>query len=427
MRRYLPYSLIGLTLLLLGLCLVMPMLIRMPDLHIPPRRYPVPNAYDRYKRLGDAAYRLPRSDPKLQAWLDYPYPNPKLNSASEYAYLQRAFGHLLKEYRRHLDQPSVVVLEYDLNYAFPELVGFRYMARAEQLLMDYELRHGQTAAALERFDSMTRFSQQIRKEGSLIHFLVGVAITNLVGEPLAQHLATLDPAALERLVGICRRYERERVPFVGGLRVERYFWLSVFQQLYDGTLRIDEDTFGSKPPLSIRVPFIRKLVYPAALKGYDDYMKQVIAETQKPPWRRHPVNPPKSWSARLFVDMLSSEPKQAWHNEAMEMAQIRLLGCAAAIRLHQLRTGRYPARLEELNLGTMAIDPFTGQMFRYKTDPRKGFLLYSVGADRQDDGGWRAPVGQTSRGDLSLIPYRPRRSATSSSQAAPLGEPAWLR
>jgi hypothetical protein len=30
MRRYLPYSLIGLTLLLLGLCLVMPMLIRMP-------------------------------------------------------------------------------------------------------------------------------------------------------------------------------------------------------------------------------------------------------------------------------------------------------------------------------------------------------------------------------------------------------------
>ena len=427
MRRYLSLYLVGLTALLLGLCIVIPMLIRLPDIQIPPRRYPVPNTYDYYKRLGDAASQLRRSDPKLEALLGYRPSHRRFHNASEYAYLQRAFAPFLKEYRRHLNQPCVVVLEYDLNYPLTELAGFRDMARVERLLMDYELRHGRPFAALERFDSMTRFSQQIRNEGGLVHFLVGIAITSIMTDPITQHFATLDSAALERLVAICRQYEQARMPLVESVQVERYFGLSVIQQLREGTLPIDQDILGSKPPLSIRVPFIRKLVYPAALKGYDDYMKRVIAETRKPPWQRHAVNPPKSLSARLFVDILSPDFEPIWHKEAMEMAQMRLLGCAAAIRLHKLRTGRYPARLEELNLGSMAIDPFTGQPFRYKTDPRKGFLLYSVGQDKRDDSGWRMPDHQTTGGDISVIPYRPSQSATSSGQSALLGEPAWLR
>ncbi len=427
MRRYLPFLLIGITVLLLGLCVVSPLLIRPPDIQIPPRHYPVPNAYDHYKRLGDAAYRVVRSDPKLQALLGYRPPRHRLHNASKYAYLQRAFAPLLKEYRRHLNQPCVVVLEYDPNYRLPELAGFRDMARVERTLMDYELRHRRPSAALERFDSMTRFSRQIQKEGSPIHFLVGIAITSIVMDPLTEHFATLDSAALERLVATCRRYEQERVPLVESVQVERYFGLSVIQQMRDDVHSVNWDDLDSEPPVLIRIPFVRKLVYPTALKGYDAYMKRVIVETQKPPWQRHAVNPPKSLSARLFVDILSPVFEQIWHKEATEIARMRLLGCAAAIRLHKLRTGRYPARLEELNLGSMAIDPFTGQPFRYKIDPRKGFLLYSVGQDKQDDSGWRMPDHQTTGGDLGLIPYRPPRSAAGSGSGAPLGEPAWLR
>jgi hypothetical protein len=422
MRRYLSTYLMGITLLLLGLCIVSALLIRAPEIKIPPRRYPVPNAYDHYKRVGNAAYRVRRSDPKVQALLDPGQMRFALQSSSEYAHLQRAFDPLLKGYRSHLNLPCVVVLEYDPHYPFPELVGFRDMARVERLLMDYELRHRRLSAALERFESMTRFSQQIRKEGSLIHFLVGVAITDIVGSPLAEHLATLDPVALERLVAICRRYERERVPLVESVQVERYWGLSVIQHIRDDPHAVDGDASGNKPPILIRVPFLRKFVYPTALKGYDDYMKRGIAETQKPPWQRQSVNPPKSLGARLFVDILSPVFEQIWHKEAREMVQMRLLGCAAAIRLHKLRAGRYPAMLEELNLGSMVIDPFTGQPFRYKTDPRKGFLLYSLGQDGRDDGGWRMPDHQTTGGDLSPIPYRPLRAT-----ASPLGEPAWLR
>ncbi len=51
---------------------------------------------------------------------------------------------------------------------------------------------------------------------------------------------------------------------------------------------------------------------------------------------------------------------------------MRLIGCTAAIRLHKLRTGNYPASLQALQLGEMIIDPFSGKPFVYKTDPRRG-------------------------------------------------------
>jgi hypothetical protein len=38
-------------------------------------------------------------------------------------------------------------------------------------------------------------------------------------------------------------------------------------------------------------------------------------------------------------------------------------------------------------LGEMIIDPFTGKPFVYRTHPKRGFQLYSVGENLTDDGG----------------------------------------
>ena len=88
--------------------------------------------------------------------------------------------------------------------------------------------------------------------------------------------------------------------------------------------------------------------------------------------------------------------------EAREIAYARLLGCVAAIRLHKQRTGRYPDSLETLQLGELAIDPFTGAPFVYRVDPQRGFLLYSKGKNRVDDGGVQSDsLGE--QGDLVLL------------------------
>jgi hypothetical protein len=115
--------------------------------------------------------------------------------------------------------------------------------------------------------------------------------------------------------------------------------------------------------------------------------------------------------------------------EASEVAVMRLIGCAAAIRLHKLRTGKYPASLEALQLGEMIIDPFSGKPFVYKTDPRFGFLLYSVSENRVDDGG-QSPYGGApeARGDLSPVAVRlPDHLKGVRREQQPLTAPLWMR
>jgi hypothetical protein len=68
---------------------------------------------------------------------------------------------------------------------------------------------------------------------------------------------------------------------------------------------------------------------------------------------------------------------------------------AIAIRRHELRHGRPPASLEALVpalLPKLPHDSFSGQPLRYRTTEDGGYVLYSVGADGQDDGGDATPT-----------------------------------
>ncbi|GAG36566.1 unnamed protein product, partial [marine sediment metagenome] len=78
---------------------------------------------------------------------------------------------------------------------------------------------------------------------------------------------------------------------------------------------------------------------------------------------------------------------------------------AIALRQYKRDHGEYPGQLEPLVPGyvdALPQDPFDGQTFRYRRDG-DGFLLYSIGRDRTDDGG--APT-QNRSGDL---PWRAAR------------------
>lgn len=85
----------------------------------------------------------------------------------------------------------------------------------------------------------------------------------------------------------------------------------------------------------------------------------------------------------------------------------RNLQVAFALAAYQRENGRFPAKLEDLAPGYLATVPgdiFSGKALNYRpTD--KGFLLYSVGANGQDDGGrWMddTPPGDDPRVRLPL-------------------------
>jgi len=81
------------------------------------------------------------------------------------------------------------------------------------------------------------------------------------------------------------------------------------------------------------------------------------------------------------------------------MAQVRVTRAGLALLRHQQQHGSWPGRLDELGLNGLD-DPFAAEPLRYRSEA-KGFLLYSVGPDQQDDGGH--PRAPKQKGDFDIV------------------------
>jgi hypothetical protein len=71
-----------------------------------------------------------------------------------------------------------------------------------------------------------------------------------------------------------------------------------------------------------------------------------------------------------------------------------------AVERYRLARGALPSSLGDLvpaYLDIVPEDPFTGQPLRYEKLGR-GFVVYSVGPDGRDDGGWEEPPYDLRRG-----------------------------
>jgi hypothetical protein len=81
-------------------------------------------------------------------------------------------------------------------------------------------------------------------------------------------------------------------------------------------------------------------------------------------------------------------------------AQARLAVSALAIEAFRNQESRLPQKLEEVApkiLADVPTDPFDGAPLRYRRR-ENGFVLYSIGRDREDNGGREKPEGKTYSG-----------------------------
>ncbi len=429
MRKWLVGFGVGLLVLVVGLCVVLAFLVRPPKIEIPPRYYPPNNAYDIYRKLGTEIREKSQANPQIAEIEKKLASRETLSPAERKLYLD-FMGPYLREYRKHLDKPCVAVFEYDINWLFPELASFRQIARAEAYLMREDLRNGRERSAVERFDSLLRFSNQIRNEGGLIHYLVGVALSNIGLAPLWE-ISPQSKEALEALVKTAQWYDEKRVPPVKTLRAERNFGLAMLSDIATGKLSTQalQDPSGISAPASESNPFkdlISRIIARTALPEYQKYMDNLEQQSQRPYWQRQkklpePRNP-------LNAQLIPSYERFSTV-ETEELARVRLTGVMSAIRLYKLRNGHYPKNLEALNLGELIIDPFSGKPFIYRTDPRKGFMLYSVGSNGVDDGG-AFPYGGARAEKGDLVPtYRPAPANLENVKPENrlLHPPVWLR
>jgi hypothetical protein len=403
--------------------------LRPPAIFVPPRQYPPNNAYDAYKKLAERMRNDLDKDRRFRDIESRLHSESKRGSvsAADKEYYMKRISPYLEAYRRHLDQPCVAVYEYDFSWLFPELANFRDLARGESFMIRRALERNQPKEATDRATTMMRFAEQIRNEGAWIHYLVGRAIITITLSPLRESLSSVDdPNALQAIVEMARRYEQERAPLSQAVEEEYYLGLSTYRDLRTGKLKWGaiQNLTGQSSPVSLEewlyatglgTPFLLA----SSLKEYEQWYASLRAELEKPLWERKL----RAWQPRRYLNQLLVFPVESFANQELaELATVRLLGCAAAIKLHRLRTGRYPDSLDALKLGQMMIDPFTGKPFVYRRDAMKGFQLYSVGANRVDDGGRVA--SDESAGDITPVelPASQRPSVRGA-----LSMPVWIR
>ncbi len=410
-----------------GACVWVGLLFREPKIEIPPREYPPNNAYEAHQRIGFQIARMREQDRQFQA-IEDKVPRQNLSPTERRYYLERVQPYL-NEYRKHLNKPSVVIMEYGMQARFPEFASFRTIARAESFLIREDLRYRRETSAVERFDSLLRFSNQIRNEGNLMHYLVGTAIISMGSQPFLE-TSLQSQGALSAMVRTAQRYEKERVPIYRAIRNERNFILAGYKEIATNKVSLAElmGKEGAESQAGARSNLPGKVLVNLALPEFHRYMDALESQLQLPHWERKRETLPNLRNP-LNQILLPVFSEGMGETEVIEQARIRLLGVASAVRLHRIRTGRYPKSLEELNLGDLAIDPCSGQPFVYRTDPKKGFMLYSIGPDGLDDGGAFVYGGaRPSQGDI-VPTYRPLPANLREIpvEQRPLHPPVWLR
>jgi len=95
----------------------------------------------------------------------------------------------------------------------------------------------------------------------------------------------------------------------------------------------------------------------------------------------HIYSPRHSWIARLYLKII---------------AEIRAARVGIAVHRYRLATGNLPGDLEDLvpsYLDAVPEDPYDGRALRYD-ELETGFVVYSIGEDRKDDGGKDRPTGK---------------------------------
>lgn len=94
-------------------------------------------------------------------------------------------------------------------------------------------------------------------------------------------------------------------------------------------------------------------------------------------------------------------------------ARLAITRVAFGLELFRLEHGQYPESLDALSptiLKTVPPDPFTGKPLIFRRDEATGFIVYSLGDNRTDDGGRTVhePAGETKADDLAVT-GRPRK------------------
>jgi hypothetical protein len=278
---------------------------------------------------------------------------------------------------------------------------------------------GRQADAVADLEAMLRVARHIGAEPALIGQLVQYACLTAAGSAL-QGVLESTPLEAEASRGLDEALAAVEVyaPFHAAMQTERAFGMWAFDLARRNPRRLLGE-MGHDPDSGLPFRLLadaRPLFEPLIKRDQLYFLRRISARITR--WQeRRPMDPadpledPEGffpWYARI-----SRIFDPALHGAASKRdeaaARLALARCALALDACRRQTGSYPRSLDaaqEMRGRPLPEDPFTGGPFRYRLRG-DGYLLYSVGANRQDDGGvnnrHRPPPAAWRRGTMPVI------------------------
>jgi len=306
----------------------------------------------------------------------------------------RSVVRALELVRRALQKP-VSSPRTTLSYRteLPELQVFRALARVLVLQQYVLLADGRAPEAIGVARTCLRMGQVIQQD-TLIHGLVGMAVGAICLQSLGKHLDQLSARDCTLLYNVCTEWLSQPNPQAQVLRSERHLnrvTLTEIRELMKqkGPRAVAEELGADDNALSQlqaipTAPEAVDALFTTVQKRLDEYYTRLDQELAKPSWERKPVEQEASDLAGHVAGFFLPNYQAVDTRYIQEAARMRLLASHCAIRRFRWEHNRLPERLAVLNLGELAVDPFTGQTLQYETRGTR-YTLTSVGAPAPAD------------------------------------------
>ena len=301
-----------------------------------------------------------------------------------------------------------VDLALGLDALLPHLAKLKAIARVAQFqtLLD-------TNAVASSVSTMIGIARTLDQEPVLISKLIRLAILNMAVAALERRLNTA--ALSDHDMDLLSRSLMEAAKtnqIANGLAGERAMFFPLFRMNLAQMGRLaktsgDDNPEPSAPPLSGSLSQFFKVTgfFERDLRFYLHAMETNISLAAT-----YPKNVPhitdveaqifRTCKNRYYIlsGMLLPALETAIIKEANSLAQVRAAQTALSVERFRLQHGTLPNKLDELVpqfLSAVPPDPFDGQPLRYRR-LEKGFVIYSIGSDGEDNGGRERPAAAKS-------------------------------
>jgi hypothetical protein len=304
---------------------------------------------------------------------------------------------MLKDEQRFIPpaQPGAM-----FGWEFPELGQLRPIARASAARMHLAAQAGDFDRAIESFEHLLFLGRAATHRPNLIGHLLGIAIIALA-ESRARDMMwnhELQPRHIQAMQTAMERQSRI-MPIALAYEGEALLQQDAVDMLFGPDGRPNRQKFEE---LHIDLP--RRWAPIAgseeSAKFLADLSQRIVEASRLPTWEALPeiqqIQPHDIPRRQVIAAVLVPALSRSMQSRAQLETAIGGLHLMLALERFLTDHGEYPGDLAALApryLPALPPDPYTGDPYRYRRlapgedEHGRGYILYSVGFDRQDDGG----------------------------------------